>query len=279
MIEKPIKQWVDQWKTTGLALREVWGKELRNPDYGRKMEQLIPLLHWACANAPSKPLSGLVEQQKFFRAFHQHHQKPMIDLFQAAKELASFFWSRHWEYVFIGGLAVIRWGHLRTTTDIDVTLLTRYTDEEKFVSEILDRFQGRIDDAYEFAMKHRVLLVKATNGIDMDISLGGLPFEERMVWRSSEFLFTTENPIRTCSAEDLIVLKAFAGRDKDWSDIDSILVRLQGRLDFDGIFEELTPLCEMREDDSAIRRLSEMKEKIGLDLSGDFEKNNTMQRQ
>ncbi|MCL2306533.1 MAG: nucleotidyl transferase AbiEii/AbiGii toxin family protein [Planctomycetaceae bacterium] len=253
-----IKSWVDQWKTTGPALREVWVKELQSPDYGRKIEQLIPLLRWACANALPKPISGLAEQQKDFRAFHNRQQKPMIDLFQAAKELTLFFQTRRWEYVFIGGLAVVRWGHLRTTTDIDVTLLTRYTEEEKFVSATLDRFQARIDDAFEFAMKNRVLLVKATNGIDMDISLGGLPFEERMVQRSSEFLFTEESSIRTCSAEDLIVLKAFAGRDKDWSDIDSILVRQQGRLDFGSIFDELAPLCEMREDDSAIRRLKEM---------------------
>ena len=261
-----IKHWVDQWKMTGVALREVWVKELQSPNYGQKIELLIPLLHWACANAPPKPVTGLVEQQKCFRDFHNRQLKPMIGLFQAAKELASFFQARRWEYVFIGGLAVVRWGHLRTTTDIDVTLLTRYTEEEKFIAEILELFQGRIEDAFEFAVKNRILLVRAANGIDMDISLGGLPFEERMVRRSSEFLFTEENPIRTCSAEDLIVLKAFAGRDKDWSDIDSILVRQQGRLDFDSIFEELAPLCEMREDDSAIRRLKSM---ISCSIRGD----------
>jgi hypothetical protein len=35
----------------------------------------------------------------------------------------------------------------------------------------------------------------------------------------------------TCSAEDLIVFKAFAGRERDWLDIEGIALRQRGRLD------------------------------------------------
>ena len=45
----------------------------------------------------------------------------------------------------------------------------------------------------------------------------------------------------TCSAEDLIVLKAFADRDQDWLDIEGILFRQKGLLDWDYILTELTP--------------------------------------
>ena len=50
----------------------------------------------------------------------------------------------------------------------------------------------------------------------------------------------------TCSAEDLIVLKAFAGRDRDWADIEGILMRRAGQLDEPLVFQELTPLLQLK---------------------------------
>lgn len=66
----------------------------------------------------------------------------------------------------------------------------------------------------------------------VDITLGGLPFEESVVDRSSPFTFPPDVVLRTCSAEDLIVLKAFADRPKDWVDIDGIIVRHCLQLDW-----------------------------------------------
>lgn len=52
---------------------------------------------------------------------------------------------------------------------------------------------------------------------------------------------------RTCSAEDLIVLKAFAGRGQDWVDVERIIVRQTGKLDWDYIREQLRPLAELKD--------------------------------
>jgi hypothetical protein len=46
----------------------------------------------------------------------------------------------------------------------------------------------------------------------MDIALGAMPFEERTIERSSLAELVPSAILRTCSAEDLIVHKAFAGR-------------------------------------------------------------------
>jgi predicted nucleotidyltransferase len=35
----------------------------------------------------------------------------------------------------------------------------------------------------------------------------------------------------TCSAEDLIIQKAVAGRGKDWPDIEALLIERDGKLD------------------------------------------------
>lgn len=52
----------------------------------------------------------------------------------------------------------------------------------------------------------------------------------------------------------LVVFKAFAGREKDWLDIQGIAVRQHGRLDESLIWAELTPLL-VKEAPEAAERL------------------------
>jgi len=52
--------------------------------------------------------------------------------------------------------------------------------------------------------------------------------------------------LRTCSAEDLVVLKAFAERGQDWVDVERIIVRQTGKLDWNYIGEQLRPLAELK---------------------------------
>jgi hypothetical protein len=85
-----------------------------------------------------------------------------------------------------------------------------------------------------------------------------MPFEERAVARASEFELSVGVTISTCGAEDLIVFKAFAGREKDWLDIEGIVTRQAGKLDATLIFRELDPLLELKEDSSARERLSKL---------------------
>jgi hypothetical protein len=89
-------------------------------------------------------------------------------------------------------------------------------------------------------------LVAARNTVPLDISLGGLPFEEHLVERSSDFEVAPGAWLRTCSAEDLVVLKAFAGRDQDWLDIRGIATRQGARLDEALILRELEPLLDLK---------------------------------
>ena len=73
---------------------------------------------------------------------------------------------------------------------------------------------------------------RARSGVGLDIALGGLPFEQSVVERSSLFAFPPDTRLRTCSAEDLIVMKAFAARPKDWLDVEGIIIRQMGTLDW-----------------------------------------------
>ena len=71
--------------------------------------------------------------------------------------------------------------------------------------------------------------------------------------------------ITTCSAEDLVVHKAFANREQDWADIGRVLMRQIKRLNIDLIFKELRPLLELKETPEIEDRLRKMMEKEKLE--------------
>lgn len=183
----------------------------------------------------------------------------MTALIRAAADLQAVCESHGWKFCFIGGLAVQRWGEPRETVDVDLTLLTGFDNESLFVAALLAAFEPRVPDAPAFARENRVLLLRASSGVGLDIALGGLPFEESAVARSSMFVFPPDTPLRTCSAEDLIVLKAFADRPKDWVDVEGVLIRQSTSLDWDYIRHHLTQLAELKEAPELVGRLERLR--------------------
>jgi hypothetical protein len=182
---------------------------------------------------------------------------PVKDLFEVARTVQAFLDARGWRSCVIGGIAVQRWGEPRLTRDVDVTLLTGLGGEELYVDEILKHFASRIPEAREFALMRRVMLLKSADGTDIDLALGGLPFEENAVGRASGFEFYPGMTLRTCSAEDLMVMKAFAAREQDWGDVKGIIARQQ-TLDWQMIYSELEPLCELKGAPEILLRLKEL---------------------
>lgn len=71
----------------------------------------------------------------------------MIELFRQALLVQRFIEERDWEFCFIGGLALQRWGEPRATRAIDLTLFTDFGREMEFMDPLLAAFRPRIDDA------------------------------------------------------------------------------------------------------------------------------------
>lgn len=183
---------------------------------------------------------------------------PLNSLFKAGLEFQEILEKRNWPFCFIGGLAVLRWGEIRMTQDIDLCLLCGFGNEAKYVKPLLKKFKSRITDAEKFAFSNRVLLLYASNGVSIDISLSGLPFEDQMIKRATAFTFHTDCSLITCSAEDLIILKSFANRTKDWMDVEGVILRQGKSLDTDYIIEQLVPLCEIKGTPDIVNKLQDL---------------------
>jgi hypothetical protein len=190
----------------------------------------------------------------------------MIDLLVAAVEVTEFCQRQDWQFCFIGGVAVQRWGNPRFTVDVDLTLITGYGQEEKYAEILLEALEPRRADAGQFAVLHRVLLARTHAGVDVDIAFGALPFEEHSIERASDWIVDSERSLPTCSAEDLIVHKVFAGRDRDWDDVRGVLVRQHRKLDWKVIDEELPPLLELKETPEAWQRLQKIADEVRRQL-------------
>ena len=126
--------------------------------------------------------------------------------------------------IIIGGVAVSMLGKPRFTADVDAMMLLSDDELPRLMKAAIEEgLVPRITDAIEFARQRRVFLLHhPTSGINIDISLGLLPFEVEAIERSVVHQLETIT-IRLPTPEDLIILKAVAHRPKDWEDIRSII--------------------------------------------------------
>lgn len=155
----------------------------------------------------------------------------MIAPLEAAWEIHKFLTSHKISYVVIGGLAVQYWGEPRFTRDVDLTVLIPLDKRNDFVDLITKKFTSRIDDPKDFVRKTHMVLVEAPNGCEIDISVGVPGYEEEVIRRATKYELAKNKRINLCSAEDLIIHKAVAGRPRDIEDIEGIVYRQAGFLD------------------------------------------------
>jgi predicted nucleotidyltransferase len=126
--------------------------------------------------------------------------------------------------VIIGGVAASLLGRARLTVDLDAVILLNTNDVEKLINFATNEgMTPRIVDAVGFARINRVILLRhEPSGINIDISLGILPFETEMVERAQKII-VGDIQVRLPTPEDLIIMKAVAHRPKDLEDIRAVI--------------------------------------------------------
>ena len=179
-------------------------------------------------------------------------------LLEAAQEIQQFCRSRNWRFCFIGGIAVQRWGQARLTRDADLTIFTGIGDELRYVEELLGAFKSRIEGAREFALGHRVLLLRASNGIPLDVTLGALPFEDKAVTSASAEEIVAGVRLQLAPPGALVVFKVFADRPQDWLDVEGIIVKSGRLINWDEVRADLGALLDLKGDTATLGRLDEL---------------------
>jgi hypothetical protein len=139
-------------------------------------------------------------------------------------DLMRWWEAQHAPGIVIGGLAVALLGRPRVTRDVDGMVLLAEDHWPAFLEAgRAFGFLPRLPDALAFAHEARVLLLRhQPTGIDVDVSLGGLAFEEEVISRAQPVQVAGVSvPLPT--PEDLVVMKAVAHRDRDLLDIEGLL--------------------------------------------------------
>jgi predicted nucleotidyltransferase len=98
----------------------------------------------------------------------------------------------------------------------------------------------------------------------VDIALGALDFEADMIERAVEVEFEPGVALRICSAEDLLVLKAFADRPRDQADVLGIARRSGRALDWEAVEARLAPLAEAKGDAALLDRVRGLRREFAV---------------
>ena len=154
----------------------------------------------------------------------------------AARSIAALS-SLHADWMIIGAIPVAAWGQPRATTDADFAASLDFADADRLDQAMLAQGLRKEKGPIEIPQK-RLVLSKywdpATSiGIDVFYTTGYVTgeFQKQALKRRQEVAFDGRSyPI--ASAEDLIVYKVLAYRQKDLDDVGTILERQFQKLDW-----------------------------------------------
>ena len=182
--------------------------------------------------------------------------KPLLDLGKWLDAINA-------QAVVVGGVAASILGRPRFTQDIDALAIISESEWSAAVDAASNYgIVPRIDEAVEFARQSRVLLLKhRESSIEIDVILGGLPFEEDAVMNARRYAIGGVT-VRLPKVEDLMIMKAVAHRPRDLQDIEGLL-EAHPNLDLRSVrqwvreFASVTAMSDVIEDfDKLLARLN-----------------------
>jgi hypothetical protein len=150
-------------------------------------------------------------------------------------------------WMVIGGIAIIARGVRRFTTDIDAAVRGDAIRPEALLAIcVKNGILPRIPDALRFAQANLVLLLRhESTGVDLDVSFAWSAFEHDAL---AACTLTGFGRVRApmCTAEDLVVFKAIAGRARDIEDAEALL-GLFPEIDLERVRRRVTELSVLAE--------------------------------
>jgi Nucleotidyl transferase of unknown function (DUF2204) len=180
----------------------------------------------------------------------------------ALKDIQDFLKKKEVPYMIIGGIGNLVWGEPRLTVDIDITIYISDVKEHDFIREVGSRFRMLVDNPDDFVKKTRVLPIEIKENVKGDIIFAGLEYEKIAIERAVDVEISKNNRVRVCTAEDLVIHKAISEREKDWQDIEGILLRRGSLLDNDYILNWLSQFASVLDRPGILKRFEELWKEI-----------------
>lgn len=173
---------------------------------------------------------------------------PPLNLLDLLKQTASALDRENIPYAVSGGLAVMLWGVVRATRDMDLLISVPATRLPRALEIMFELgCSGNVMEVLKRLRKDHFAVLDC-GGIEVEVFTPLLPYHhkvlERRVRKDIEGV-----PIYFVSAEDLVVLKVLFNRTKDIADVKGILATQKGRLDTAYIIKtlkELLPASDAR---------------------------------
>lgn len=154
----------------------------------------------------------------------------MRELGRALKQVAGALERAGVPYMVTGGLANLAWGEPRTTMDVDITVDTAGTGIAGILELAKELGSLLAENPEEVAEQGRLVPIRTSEGVRVDMVLATLPFELDAIARARVTdLEGVEIPV--CTPGDLIVMKSVSRRARDHEDVIGILRRQRDSLD------------------------------------------------
>jgi hypothetical protein len=148
----------------------------------------------------------------------------------------------------IGGQALLLYGIVRSTRDIDITLgidSDDYTEIVRVCEEIGLNILAK--EPQEFANQTRTLPAEEPNyHIRIDFIFSFTAYERQAIEKAQQKVLAGY-PVKFASSEDLIIFKMVAGRAVDIEDVKGILNKNADSIDFDYIYKWLSDFAKIPE--------------------------------
>lgn len=165
----------------------------------------------------------------------------------AAIDLTRFFEESSYPGAIVGGFAITAYRRVRATVDVDGVLLTDFHPIPTVLDE-LSRFGFEPQPHFSLQIaqrEHLLLLRHIPTGVKVDLAIGMLPFQVNAI-QNARTIDLPEGHVRIVGPEDIVIMKAIAGRPQDFLDIEAIL---QNKTPLDrelilGVIKEMASILE-----------------------------------
>jgi predicted nucleotidyltransferase len=136
-------------------------------------------------------------------------------------------------YMLIGGQAVLLYGIVRLTEDIDITLgvdIDKLSQVKNLLKESGLTIPKNVND--DFVKKTNVLVgIDKDTGIRVDFIFSFTPYEKQALKKRVKKVRLNHYKVNFASCEDTIIHKMFAARPRDLEDVKILLQKNIKRLD------------------------------------------------